>query len=175
MPLLGHGLEDVLDVLDETHVQHPVGLVEDHGGDLGEVQDASVDHVPDASGGSGDDVAALLQLLDLALDARPAVDGKADVAGVLRELRELPRHLVGQLPGGDEDDRGGDLPARLDRAEDDGSVRASLAGTGLCLAEHVDALESEWDRVDLNRGGLLPSHIVHGFGDIFGDAYVCEF
>ena len=175
VPLLGHGLEDVLDVLDESHVQHPVGLVEDHGGDLCEVEDSPVDHVPDAPWGSCDYVAALLQLLDLSLDAGAAVDGQAHVSGVLRELGELPGDLVGQLPGGDEDDCGRDLPPGLDGPEDDGSVRAGLPGTGLGLAEHVDALESERDGVDLNRGGLLPSHVIHGLCDILRDADVCEF
>ena len=175
VPLLGHRLEYVLDVLDESHVEHPVGLVEDHHGHLGEVQDLPVDHVPDASGGAGNDVASLLELLDLALDAGPSVDGEADVAGVLGELPEFAGDLVGQLPGGHEDDRGGNLPPGLDRSEYDGPVGAGLAGSSLGLAEHVDALDAQRDGVDLDGGGLGPAHVVHGSGDVLGDADVCEF
>ena len=167
MPLCGHGLEDRLDIVDESHVEHPVRFVEDHHLDLGEVEDTT--------GGSGDDVAPLLELLDLALDAGSAVYGQADMSGVFGELLELIRDLVGQFPGGDQDDRCGYFLFGRYPSENDGTVCTCLSRTGLCLGEHVDSLEAEWDRLNLDRGGLLPSHIIHSLCNIIGDADIREF
>ena len=48
-------------------------------------------------------------LLDVRLAALSAVDGDADVAGVLGQLRHLPVGLQRQLPGGQQDDGAGQV------------------------------------------------------------------
>ena len=78
----GASREDLLDVLGEAHVEHLVSLVEDHGGNVVEVQGASAQVVQRASGCRHDDVDTALQFADLPPDRLSAVDGqRPDVEG----------------------------------------------------------------------------------------------
>ena len=51
-----HVRQDFLDVVEEAHVEHLVGLVENHGMDVVEVYDLAVDEVDETAGGGDDDL-----------------------------------------------------------------------------------------------------------------------
>ncbi len=61
--------EDVVDGVDEAHVEHFVGFVEDDGVDLVELDDAALDEVDEAPGGGDDNLHTLAEGANLAFDA----------------------------------------------------------------------------------------------------------
>ena len=69
-----------VDLGQEAHVGHAVGLVEDDHLDVGHRDLAAVGEVDEPAGGGDDDVDALVELLDLALDVGAAVDDDGPAA-----------------------------------------------------------------------------------------------
>ena len=51
--------------MDEAHIQHPIGLVQDEDLDGGQVQESLTGQVQQAAGGGGEDVNSPLNLLHL--------------------------------------------------------------------------------------------------------------
>ena len=99
-PFLGRGVENLLDLLTETQVEHLVGLVQDHRAQLVQPQIAAFQVVPQASGRADDDVTAGVQRAPLGARVHAADAGDHLGAGV--EPAELPLHLHGQFArGGD--------------------------------------------------------------------------
>ena len=91
-------LQDPLDVLDEAHVEHLVGFVEDEEADVVELQRAAAHVVHDPAGRADDDLDAALQPAELPLVRLAAVDRqRLDllVAAVLvQRLGDLDRQLA---------------------------------------------------------------------------------
>ncbi len=110
LALLRDGRHDLADVLDEAHVEHPVGLVEHQHVDVAQVEDALAHKVQQAARRGDDDVDAVAERVPLLALADAAVDGRDAEAGVLAVL------------GG----RLGDLDRQLARRRDD--ERADRAG-----------------------------------------------
>src|SRR3546814_8237758 len=80
--------------MDEAHVHHLVGFVEDEDLDVAQAQRALVDQVEQAAGRGDENVDALRQVANLAIDRHTAEDGRdaelgeaAIVAAALRDLR----------------------------------------------------------------------------------------
>ena len=105
-----HGLEvgvlgvvqDGLDVLDESHVEHLVSLVEHPEPEFLEGERLAVEVVLDAARGADDDVAALPQrALLLAVGAPPDADGRE--AERLTDVLEVGVYPLGKLAGGREE------------------------------------------------------------------------
>ena len=72
--LLGEELQDPADVVDEAHVQHAVGLVQDEDLHPAQVQKALALEVQEPARGGHQDIHALFQLLHLGLLPHPAED-----------------------------------------------------------------------------------------------------
>ena len=88
--MCGQQGEDAADVVDEAHVEHPVGLVEDEDLDLAEVERAAAGMVEQSAGRRDDDLDATEQVALLRRHGHAAVDdGRAqpDVASVDLEAR----------------------------------------------------------------------------------------
>ena len=68
-PVLRHVRQNVVDVVHETHVEHFVGLVKNHGVDIFEFYHSAVDKVYQTSGSCHYDLDTLLKALYLAFDA----------------------------------------------------------------------------------------------------------
>ena len=140
--------DDPPDVVDEAHVEHPVGLVEDEDLEPVEADVALADQVEQAAGRGDEDVDAARQRLDLRALADAAEDhgvAQLQVAAVGREAR---LDLGGELAGrGQHQGAAGPGPgaARLagqalqDRQREGGG----LAGAGLGAAEQVAALRAD--------------------------------
>ena len=138
------GLADVaqhpLDLGQEAHVGHPVGLVDDDQAHVRQVGDLAVDQVDEPARGRHHDLGAGLERGDLLAHLGAAVDGdEAQRPG----LDQRPKHvgdLPGQLAGGDQHEAGGALRGRFGDALDEGEAeREGLARAGLGLAAHVAA------------------------------------
>ena len=102
---LGHAFEDLIDALGETHGEHLVGLVEDHGVDGVEHGGTSLHQVDEPARRSHDDIDALLQGAQLRHEIRAAIDGKdAHLRQVFGKTVEVVGNLQAELTCGREDD-----------------------------------------------------------------------
>ena len=172
-----HHLADALDVGDEAHVEHAVGLVDDEDLDAVEQQLAALAVVEQAAGRRDQHVGAALQLLVLLVE-RHAADEQRDVElVVLAVLDEVFLDLRGEFARRLEDQRarhagaGAALFEPGDHRQHEGG---GLAGAGLGDAEHVLALQGVRDgaRLDRRRHGV--AGVGNGGKDLGRQAQVCE-
>ena len=152
LPLLGHHPQDLLDVRQETQIEHLVGLVEDQHLDLAQDELGLVGQVEQAAGGAHDQVDALLQSLDLLFVRGAAVD---------REHLERAGAAArggGQAGGGDLEVLG-DLDAQLTGGHDhERAGRAVELAGGLTGRDAVQQRDAE--PVGLAHAGTgLPDEI----------------
>ena len=143
-------LEDPLDVIDETHLQHLVGLVEHERRDAAEVEGAALDVIHDPTGRADDDVRATLEAHQLRRVTLAAINGQDVKAFQVRGITlEGLGHLDRKFARRDQHEplrrAAFDLPAAQHRQRE----RSRLAGARLGLAEHVLACQQHG-----NRGGL---------------------
>ena len=164
LPGEGHELEDALDVGDEAHVEHAVGLVDDHDLHAGQHQLAALEVVEQAAGRGDQHVDAAVDELVLVLEADAADQQRHRELHVGGVFLELLGHLGGELARRREHQAprhagpGAALGEVGDHRQHEG---AGLAGAGLGDAEHVAAFERVRDGLDLDRGG----------GDVAGFGY----
>ena len=90
---LGQKPRDAADRLDEAHVEHAVGLVEDEELDLAEVDQALVEQVDQSARRGDDDVDALLDRADL----RALADAAEDHRVTQRRVTAVAREALGDL------------------------------------------------------------------------------
>ena len=176
--------QDLLHVRQEAQVQHLVGLVQDDGGDVSQVQHAALHEVDEAAGRAHDDLGSPLEVLDLGLVGAPTVDLN-DAHGALGGRRgQLLGDLLGQLTGGQDDQglgaAGGGIlvPALLPGAQgvhEQGDAEAQgLAGAGLGLTDDVLALQGHRQGEGLDGEGVGDSLGGQGLADLRLDAEVGE-
>ena len=158
LALPGDRCRDAAHVLDEAHVEHAIGFVEDEEGHAAELHVAALDQVEQAAGRGDQDVDAARQGLDLAAVAQTADDGAQAQAEAAAVGVEAARDLDGELAGRREDERaralglgallgGGEV---LQHGQREGR---GLAGAGLGDAENVTALQQRRDGARLDRRG----------------------
>ena len=90
----------------ESHVKHPVGLVEDQIGELPELHIAHVDVGDELTRGAHDNISTLRQgdlFLNKAVTIAPAIDGDRAEVGEISKSVEVPADLYGELPGRNDD------------------------------------------------------------------------
>ncbi len=165
LPLGGEQRDDLLDVGQEAHVEHPVGLVEDEDLDLAEIGDLLPDEVEEAPGCGDEDLDAAAKRLDLGIHRDPAVDdGRAQrdrPAVGPHALVDLHREFAGRDEDQHPDGVTGRREARVrlvaEAVEDGQDEGGRLAGAGLRSGEDVSALEDERDGRLLDGGrGRIP-------------------
>ncbi len=160
---------DAVDLRQEAHVEHPVGLVQHEGLDAAELDVAALDVVLQAAR-RGDDDVRVVEAPRLLADAGAAVGDRELQPLRLRDRREVVPHLHGELAGGHEHEGARPLPGGPVQALDDRDrERQGLARARLGLGKHVgtrhgiahhQCLHWEWgDDAD----GLEGVH--HGVGD----------
>ena len=91
--------ENLFDVVDESHVEHFIGFVEN--GELDFIEDEffAFHEVDDASGRADDDVDSLIQFFELNADELTSVEGGDAEIGVSLEGIEFFGDLNGEFPG----------------------------------------------------------------------------
>ena len=153
----GRSLHDALDVGNEAHVEHAVGLVDDEDLDAVEEELAALEMIEHAAGRRDQHVGAAVELLLLVVEGDAADEerhGQLVVDAVAVEaLLDLRGELARRL-----EDEGARHPRARPALFEDGEHRQDeacrLAGAGLRDAEHVAALEHVRDRARLNRRRL---------------------
>ena len=157
--------DDLLDIGQEAHVEHPVRLVEDEDLDLAEIGDTLTDQVEQPAGRRDEDLDAAAQRLDLGVHRDPAVDhGRPQRDGPavgVDALVDLHRELAGRDQDEDPDRmaRGREAGVGLvaQPVEDRQHEGGGLAGPGLGGGEDIAARENERDRSGLDGcRGLVP-------------------
>jgi hypothetical protein len=98
---------DLADGLDEAHVEHAVGLVEDENLDGAEIDDALVHQIQQAAGRGDDDVDSAVQRALLMELADAAEDDGVIEAGFAPVDAEALRDLLGELTCGRKDEGAG--------------------------------------------------------------------
>jgi hypothetical protein len=144
--------QEPLDLGQEAHVGHAVGLVDHDDLDVVEPRLAPLDHVDHAPGGGHHDLGPLGQGLDLAAHVGAAVDGHDPAPDGRPEGDQLLGHLGGQLAGGHQDQGAGAAGLGLGHPLEGGQAEGEgLARTGLGLAAHVAAGQGIADGELLDR------------------------
>ncbi len=154
-------VEDRVDILEEAHREHLVGLVEHHHAHARQIERATADVIEDAAGRADHGVHAGAQRIQLRLHRGAAVDGQGQHVRVGGQAHELVAHLLRELARGHERDH---LDAGLRgvlgleaRREPRQTERTGLAGAGLRLHEHVLAGRDRIEGDDLHAGRLGPA------------------
>ena len=156
---LGHTLllYDASDLRLESHVEHPVGLVEGEDEGAGDGDARALDEVDETARRRDEQLASTLEVAQLLADVRAAV---ADDGARAREVAELARLVVdldGELTRGGEDERqrvGLARRRRLLRPEEPRDhrqeERGRLTRSGLCARHQVAADDRDGDRILLD-------------------------
>ena len=170
LPFRGQQREDLLDVADEPHVEHAVGLVQHQDLQLAEVQVALALMVQQAARRGDEDLDAGPEGLGLGVDVHAAEDGGGAQRDVLAIGADALLYLHGQLAGGREDEgpdgvaRGGGRSAGVGRQQlQHGQGEAGgLAGAGLGAAHEVAAFQHQGNGLDLDGGGVFVALLAYG-------------
>ena len=167
-----HGQErhDPLDVRDEAHVEHPVGLVQHEDLDLPQVNALLLDVVEQSSWRGDENLDAAAHNRQLLLDVHAAVDdGRAQVR-VLAVRAEGFLDLHREFAGWREDQRAHRVPRRRmvrvrhrrQFLQDRQGEAGGLAGAGLGAAHDILAGENDGDRLHLDRRRCRIAGFLHG-------------
>ena len=165
----GKQCHDPLDVRNETHVQHAIGLVENEDLDLAQVHGFLLDVVQKTSWRGHQYLDACAHDRQLLPDVDPAIDDRGANPGVFAVGLHRFLDLDGQLARGCQD-QGTDRMAsgrwarvgkRQELLQNREGKSGGLAGAGLGAAHDIEALQYGRDRLRLNRRGCG----VASFGD----------
>ena len=166
-----HVAQHPLDLGQEAHVGHAIGLVEHHCRDVCERDRLAVDEVDEAAGCGDDELGTRGEALHLAVHVGAAVDRLEAVSACLDQRDQDLAHLEGQLAGGDQHQGSG--LARLGRLEPLDQREAEgegLARPGLGLAAHVATGQAVGNREALDREGLGDPLLGEDLHQVRGDA-----
>ena len=152
--------------MDEAHVEHAVGLVQDEALDPADIEQALPHQIPKAAGGGDQNVRAPLEGFDLGYLGHAAVDDGGHTASVTAVLAEVLVNLQRQLTGGRQDQGAHRAFLALHGAaqplQNRNRERSRLAGAGLGTAHQVAPLCHRADRLALDRGRFGVSHLPDG-------------
>ena len=161
--LVGAGdvAQQPLDLGQEPHVDHAVGLVEHHDLDVAEGDHAPVDEVDQATRRGDDHVDAVAQGSDLVVHAGAAVHRRHPPVDRLGQGFEDLGDLEGELPGRNQDQGSGPLRRRpRDAGENREAEGERLARPGLGFAAHVTAGDAVGDGQSLDGKGKRDTGVV---------------
>ena len=179
---LGAAPQQEAQILDEAEIEHPVGFVEDDDIGFAQIEDPLLEIVDEPSRRADENVGAVLQLLALLVVVDTAVrEAEAETTVAVERLR-VAVDLDRQLAGRRENERAGLVrPAPLARLAGDETIqrgdekRRGLAGAGLRLPRHVDALQRRLQRLGLDGGAIFEACLGDALLDAFGQVEVAEF
>jgi hypothetical protein len=173
--VLGH-VEDLGEIVFESHAEHFICLVEDEALDGGDAERAAPDHVEQATGRGDDDLSRSLQGGSLAVDVLPATDDfDEDSGGVLGVAEELFGDLLGELAGGCDDEALNFLELWIDFGEERQAEGGCLAGAGLGLSDKISAtFHQERDGFLLDGRGLEDFEFFKSEDEVGRDSEFCE-
>ena len=145
--------EDLPDLGEKAHVEHPVRLVQHQNLEPGQPGIGLGEVVQQPAGRGDDDVHPAPEGMLLGAHADPAEHGRRRHRGVYRQILEVLDDLRGQLAGRGEDEGPGGAARLVDQpVEDRQPERRGLAAAGHGAGEDVPAGQCGRHRVRLDRG-----------------------
>ena len=163
LPVLWDHGDDLVHVIDESHIQHPIGLVEDKLFDGIEVKISLFAKIDDSPRGSYNHIAACLEAFHLFRVRGPTIDRNDCMMGVFSQIANLIGHLFCELPRRDHNQCGRGGRTGFGASYRHYGVRPGLSRTCLSLTEHIFSSHSFRYRLKLDRCRLCPSHFGDGF------------
>ena len=164
LPLFRHRIEDLADVIAESHVEHAIRFIEHDEPHAVQLHRAALQVINDAARCPDNNLDAALQLIGLPLERRPAINRQRLHAALEGgQFVHLLRHLGGQLPRGTKHQHlhgalGGD--GQLDGRNGKGR---RFARAGLRLSDDIASLKQNRDGSRLDRSRLLETQRGDGF------------
>ncbi len=157
LPASGHFRHDPPQIVNEAHVQHAVGLVEDQDFDAAKIDEALLHEIQQPAGRGDEDIDAGFQRPDLRMLPDAAVDDRRPQPGVAAVGPEALVDLDRQLARGGKDQRRGvrraaGAVAVLSRCIA-GRAKAAVLPVPVCAAQHVAAFQNSWNGGGLDLGG----------------------
>ena len=130
--------QDLLDVLNKTHIQHFISFIQNRIFQRGKIQHAPLVKIFDAPRGADDHIhIAFPQKFQLDLDGLPAVKrGDPQITAALEGV-DLPGDLHGKFTGGRKDQRLRFLRTVLRLFNNGDPECRSFTGPGLCLTDQI--------------------------------------
>ena len=177
--LAGFG-DEATDVRQESHVGHPVGLVDNHHLHERQVDRAALDQIGESPRAGDQHVDALSQGGNLLSVTDAAVDRRHPGREDLSEWSEVCLDLGGEFPGGGDDQServpttGSDPRLGLESRQDCQSKRERLARSGRCLAADVAPGKGVRKRRGLDWEGGGDAPLFQGRGQRPRQAKVAE-
>jgi hypothetical protein len=164
LTFLRRRLENGLQVLGESHVEHLVRFVQHDHGDAVELEGVLADVIERATGRGHDDVASATKRIDLATDGLSAVDGNATRAQIVSVLVDGLGNLHGQFARGHQHQRHGRGPVLvgIEQLQNGQREGRGLAGSGGRLTEQVLAGNEMRDGLALNGSGFFVAQTRQG-------------
>ena len=136
--------KNLVDAFGESHVQHLVGLVEDHIFHLVEEGYTAVHKVYETPWSGDDDLRTFTKTAYLSLYACTAIDGNDVHAGkITAVIAEIVADLQTKLAGGGKDDGLRLTAADINALKDGKSVGCSLSGAGLGKSNDIVMVAQE--------------------------------
>ena len=170
--------QDFLDVADEAHVEHPVGLIENQDLNPIEPQGLLLVEVHQPARGGHEDVGPPLQTADLGVHLDPAkhhVTAQVEVAAIGPHALT---HLGRQLTGGGEHQRahdasagGGAVAQPLQHRQGEA---CGFAGAGLGRSHHIVTGQHRWYALALDRRRTGVALVGHRLEQGFAQAKAIE-
>lgn len=153
--------KDHAHVRQESHIEHPVRLIQDEDPKRPEVHVPATKMVEKSPRGGDDDLRSATQSACLPLHAHPAVDPDSPTGGVTAELPEKSLSLDHELAGGREhqriDSAGRQVKGPLQDGEEEG---CGLARARLGRRDDVASEDGLGDRPALDLGGDVVAHLL---------------
>ena len=166
--------EHVVDLVLEPSAQHLVSLVQDKLLDVIRPQNLAADHVEDSARSPHHDVLAVVELPHVLLHGGPADAGVALRPHVVAQGHHHLLDLLGQLPGGRQDQSLGLPQAGVDLLQDRNGEGGGLTGTGLRLGDNIHALNAGHDSSLLDSRGFLKAIGIDSPQKLFLQVHVIE-
>ena len=160
-----HQFQNLLNVVDEPHVQHPVRLVQHQYLDARQLYLTALTQIEQAARRGHDDIKPAPHLVNLRLEAHPAENHHRANVHMLPVINNTLVYLRCQFAGGCEHERPWTLAATGSTREDlkQGQTEGSrLTRTRLCATEHIPAVQDRRDRPRLDWRRLGVAFGFHG-------------
>ena len=160
LPIRRQALEDFVDFLGESHVEHPVRFVDNEYFEFREIRRFPLHVIQEAAGGGDNDFRTLEKGFYLGLVIDPSVYQPNPGGQVFPQNFKMFGHLDGEFAGGGQDQDPG--PGASDHLLEGGQGEGGcFSRSRLDAADDVCALEGHGDRPLLDGGGFGKPHFVN--------------
>ena len=178
LPLVRHHSNHALDVVNEAHVEHAVGLVKHEVFHVPEIDVTLLFQVEQSTWCGHEDVDAASKGIDLRTLSNTAEDDLVTQTERSAVHFDAVADLSGQFARWREDEGANGAPSldafRREVMEDGQGERRGFPRSRLRNAEHVTAVQRRWNRLRLNRRWLRVAFVLDGVEQFVTQAEVLE-